>query len=107
MRIPSSIEVLGRRFSVAVVEVVEPKENLAGQIDYHKAAIRLDRDWDHSGQERLLLHESVHSIDRELDLNLSEENIRRFTVALWDLIKRNRLYFGLESSTKKARGKKP
>lgn len=94
MRIPRSIEILGRRFSVAVVDTVAPKEDLAGRIAYAPATIRIDNDYDHAGQERILLHEAFHNIDLELQLGLSEENLRRLTAATWDLIKRNRLWFG-------------
>lgn len=94
MRIPRSVEILGRRFSIAVVDVVAPKGDLAGQILYAPATIRIDRSYDHAGQERIMLHECLHSINNELDLGLDENGIRRLTVATWDLIKRNRLWFG-------------
>jgi hypothetical protein len=96
VRIPRTVQIGGHDYGVEVVEVVSPENALAGQVDHHAKAIRIKGGFVHSGQEEILLHECLHTICEQLHLDITEETLHRLSEATYALIKRNRLYFGLE-----------
>lgn len=80
-QIPSSLQVLGLRYEVALLKETMPS-NAAGQMLAFKALIKVDEDAAPERRRAVLMHEIVEAINFELDLNLKHRAITSLATAI-------------------------
>ncbi len=97
MKLPEKVKIGGHTFNVTLVEVVNKHSPRRAEIDHLEGEIRIKTEMCHSKQEQSLLHEILHELDQQCATGLDEETLIRLAEGLYDVLKTNKLYFGLES----------
>lgn len=83
--IPSSVNILGLDFAVALVPVVDKMVAADGQIDFSAQTISIDESISEQKQEQVLMHEIVHGIFDQLGFSEQSEDeqlVQSLAVAL-------------------------
>jgi len=94
MKIPDKIKISGIEYKIIIKKPADcdlSEESFRGAADYKKCIITISSLYTQEGQERTLLHEILHVIDDDYKIGLSEENIRRITSSLYQVLKENNL----------------
>jgi len=77
----------------ALGEEYNPEEPYWGAINHHDQIIVVNKENTEERAKLALLHESLHAIDSQYDIGLSEGQVRCLATGLLDLFGRNR-WFG-------------
>lgn len=77
-------------------DVVNKHVPRRAEVDHLAGEIRIDSGMMHSKQEQSLFHEILHEVDQQCATSLNEETVSRLAESLFDVIKYNGLYFGLD-----------
>ncbi|MBU5486481.1 hypothetical protein KQI86_19455 [Clostridium sp. MSJ-11] len=86
------INILGINYKIKYLNDLIERENLYGEIDYHKQTIRIDESMRRDRKVRTLIHEILHGIMESLgynDINCDEEKIQNISNALYLLLENN------------------
>jgi Zn-dependent peptidase ImmA (M78 family) len=90
MRIPDSVKIGPRVFRVEQPQnVVDGADNLWGKCEHSAGVIYVAARLSQDQQAVTLLHEVIHALDHQYDLNLKESQVRRLSYALMSFLKDN------------------
>lgn len=90
MNIPDRVKIGGRTYDIALVEQVDRREpDTVGQILYKEQKINLEKGNHKEYTEQVFWHELVHGIDLQSDSGLTEEQVRSFSLGLYEFLKAN------------------
>lgn len=94
MKRPLRVKIIGKQHSVAYVPSGHPalldgKDPLAGSIVHDKQEIYVEEGQPLEQEQDTLLHEVVHGVERQMDLELDETAIRRLATGILAVIKDN------------------
>lgn len=94
-----SVRVFGVDYQVIYCEDqrdVNPRgdELLRGHLDFHINTIRIYAGMNEVEQKKAILHEVIHIISTELQIELREADVARFETGLWSVIVNNPVLFG-------------
>jgi Zn-dependent peptidase ImmA (M78 family) len=93
--IPEKVKVAGVEYKTELVEKMEERFNLLGQILYTRGIIHLSNDIPQDRREQTFIHELLHGIFHEAGYEeQDEEMINRVGIVLYQVLKDNHLYFG-------------
>lgn len=94
MTIPKKLKILGMTYEVRSTvpdegNLLANSRDCAGSVTVNKALILINKD-NHIDQQRdTLLHESLHAIDYQMSIGLTEEQVQRVASSLMCLMKDN------------------
>lgn len=87
---PTELNIEEMMYSVAQSEHVTNSHSvLYGKVNYDTQEITVSTNVSPVRQNQILLHESLHAISHELDLDLTETQVFGLTLGLKNFIKRN------------------
>lgn len=90
MHIPVEVKIGYKDYSVEKVNDLNDGRNiLYGQILYDEEKIKLKSDLTQNMLKCTLLHEVVHGIDEQNAINLTEEQVEKLGVGLYQFIRDN------------------
>lgn len=109
------LRLFGKAYTVELQSESQLETKYQGRIDYQKCLITILAGLASDASKETLLHEIVHALEHELQLNLSEQQVGALSVGLWAACQANptemRWVLGLDSPTvpaeKKTAGKNP
>lgn len=104
---PETVNVLGKVYEILFVEKVDEKDSCG---DHYSGTleIKIKQDLHADVIAETLLHELTHAVEEQLDLGLSEKQVHRFSVGMFQVLRDNPevVKFLLEKAPrKKRRGK--
>lgn len=88
----NKISILGIDYEVIYLDDLIARENLYGEINYHKQIIRIDKTMEEDRKKRTIIHEVVHGMMESLgyaDINCDEEKIQSISNALYLVLESN------------------
>ena len=94
MKIPDKIKISGIDYKIEIAKDYTDDMNEAenrGRVVFRKGVIRILESYFPESKSRTLLHEIIHILDDDLDLDLTEQTIRRLTSGLYQVLKDNSL----------------
>lgn len=86
------VNILGIDYEIKYLNDLIERENLYGEINFHKQRIRIDESMEQDRKARTLIHEILHGIMESLgynDINCDEEKIQNISNALYLLLESN------------------
>jgi len=87
---PTTVDCEGMLYSVTKSDKVTNSVSvLYGKVDYDTQEIVVSNQVSPTRQNQILLHECVHALSHELDLDLSETQVVGMTLGLKNFIKNN------------------
>jgi Zn-dependent peptidase ImmA (M78 family) len=87
---PTTVDVEGMPYSVKVADsVVNSHSVLYGKVDYDTQEITISTQVSPVRQNQILLHECIHAMSHEIDLDLSETQVFGLTLGFKNFIKNN------------------
>ena len=86
IKIPREIRVGAHKYKVVYWPDLGVDENLCGVSRHRKTVIGVDPVYNPTQQVQILLHETLHAIDRIYGCELSEGNIDRIAEGLTDVL---------------------
>jgi hypothetical protein len=87
--IPTAVDVLGKRYSVNMIEHESTVGNDYGECFVDQCRIEIATYQCDEQKRDTLLHEAMHAIDHELNCRMSEAQIRRMATGLLALLRQN------------------
>ena len=75
--IPPGVWVNGKLWEVSLVQDLYKDDEEFGNCRYHKLLIEIDQDQSEQHARDTLWHEILHGIERELDLKITEKQVRQ------------------------------
>jgi Zn-dependent peptidase ImmA (M78 family) len=88
--IPLSVNIMGTQYTVKREMNLASETNvLYGHVDYENQLIKINDRLNTVRQTQVLMHESVHAISNELDINLDESQVSKLTLGFITFIKNN------------------
>lgn len=82
------MNILGKPYKIQYVDKINDEFQL-GEINTGTGIITVLRDVTRQNQEEIILHETIHAVDEELALGLTEEQVQRLSVALYAVFREN------------------
>jgi hypothetical protein len=97
MKLPKILDVLGKDYCIvemsqrklAAVAEESPDTKVLGLCEYKKQLILLLNAMQKDCTLETLLHETLHALDGELGIGLSEKKVRQLSQGLYDVFKHN------------------
>lgn len=94
MKRPLRVKIVGKQHSVAYVPAGHPglkdgTDALVGSIQHDKQEIYVEEGQPIEQEQDTLLHEILHGVERQMDLELEESAIRRLATGLLAVMKDN------------------
>lgn len=81
-----SLDILGKRYAVVLVERAEGDH---GECFYDQCRLEVASYQCEDQKRDTLVHEMTHAIDLEMNLNMSERQIRRYATVLLQVLRHN------------------
>jgi hypothetical protein len=95
LKIPDKVKIGGIIYNVKLISGKVNNElherNYIGRIDHERCIITVDSDIDNQRMVNSLLHELVHGIEYQYQIEISEKDIDRFANGLYQVLKDNNL----------------
>lgn len=85
----TNINILGIDYQIEYINDLIERDNLYGEINYHKQVIRIDSSMNNDRKKRTIVHEIIHGIMESIGystINEDEEKIQNISNALYILL---------------------
>ena len=90
MKIPSQVIILGQPFDIIMKPQAEMEDELGCcQVTYNTIFLRQDMKDEKMGE--VLLHEIIHAVGENLNLDLTENQVNNLAVGLYPIFRHQRL----------------
>jgi hypothetical protein len=93
MKIPKSIRAFGRVYDVKIIDFMADKRNHThkGMLNNDQCLIELDKTIHQTVREETFLHEIIHLICHNMEIDAPEEDVGRLGVGIYHILKDNKL----------------
>lgn len=86
---PSSVRIIGKTYKVLYASGKPLDDDNLGELDHDKQRIHVRTGQPLEQEQDTLLHEVVHGIDHEMNLNMSEKQVRGLATGMLAVLKDN------------------
>ena len=98
MQIPHTLKIGGKKFKVRSVKNLSDKDlhggsELLGKADINKCVIYLSKNMGSEKEKEVILHEIMHVVDTDFNLNLGENKVNLLAIEILRIITDNKLNF--------------
>lgn len=86
--IRKTLRIVGKRYKLQVVEKIDDEDSY-GEHDYSKQTMKVREDQGFEAARDSLLHEAVHGVDEQMDIDLKEHQVRKLATGMLALMRDN------------------